>query len=693
MKKLLSFISLLLIITMIITSLASCEIQDNLPDNQDAATATPGDKNEQNQPSNTDNTDFPKDPEGPNEPDTFVPIVKGPFKGEINIPGKSIYALSTSGSESYYLNVTETKEDGIDIYTETVENTNNGVYIYFKINDTKLYIDVYEERVGTGRIKLSSTPSVHYIYNDNLTTYICNIGDNSYYLGTYTNPSGITYESLSCSNTSYITGNNASKLNVTQFPLQLITYTSPSQNPPVDPTECTSHKDADDNGYCDDCYTSVIVILDIFAINDLHGKLLDSDTQPGADELTTYLKTEMGKNDNSFILSSGDMWQGSTESNATNGKMMIEWMNELNFVSMTMGNHEFDWGEEAIESNLALAEFPFLAINIYEKDTGLPAPYCQASTVVEYDGVQIGIIGAIGDCLSSISGEQSQNLIFKTGSELSSLIKAESARLRAEEGVDFVILSIHADKSEYDSALSNGYIDLVFEGHSHDDYTYSDRYGVYHLQNGGDNAAIARAAVSINSITGTSRITATLIVSSGVYDDYAKDPLINDLMEDYDSILGPLFETIATLPNTMTPSQIKSLTAELYYKKGVEYWKNEYTITLGGGYISARSPYKFYAGDLTYADVYSVMPFDNQLVLCSIKGSDLYNKFIHSSNSNYFIYGDDYSNIDMEATYYIITDTYSSTYTQNNLTEIERYPEGIYARDLLAEYLEEKYPA
>jgi len=35
----------------------------------------------------------------------------------------------------------------------------------------------------------------------------------------------------------------------------------------------------------------------------------------------------------------------------------------------------------------------------------------------------------------------------------------------------------------------------------------------------------------------------------------------------------------------------------------------------------------------------------------------------------------------------VITDTYSSTYARNNMTEIERYPEGFYARDLLAEYI------
>jgi hypothetical protein len=87
-----------------------------------------------------------------------------------------------------------------------------------------------------------------------------------------------------------------------------------------------------------------------------------------------------------------------------------------------------------------------------------------------------------------------------------------------------------------------------------------------------------------------------------------------------------------------------------------------------------------------------LMPFDNTLVLCSVKGSDLKSKFINTSNDNYFIgytaYGASLKGkIDNNATYYIVVDTYTSTYGPNRLTEIARYTEGVYARDLLADYI------
>ena len=92
---------------------------------------------------------------------------------------------------------------------------------------------------------------------------------------------------------------------------------------------------------------------------------------------------------------------------------------------------------------------------------------------------------------------------------------------------------------------------------------------------------------------------------------------------------------------------------------------------------------------MTYSILQSIFPFDNQLVLCSVKGSDLLSKFINSSNSNYFIARSDNRTIDPDATYYIIVDSYTSTYAPNRLTEIERYGADIFARDLLAQYIED----
>ena len=451
------------------------------------------------------------------------------------------------------------------------------------------------------------------------------------------------------------------------------------------PDECDPHKDVNDDGYCDECDEYVIVIVDIYAFNDLHGKFTATDTQPGIGGLTTYLKNNAS--DNSIFLSSGDMWQGASESNLTYGAIMTEWMNELGFVSMTLGNHEYDWGEEHIANNAALADFPLLAINVYSSATNQRVEYASASVVVERDGVQIGIIGAMGDCYSSISGAVSDGFYFKTGAELTNLVKAEADRLRSE-GVDFIIYSLHDDDTSYQSVLSDGYVDIVFEAHTHQSYVDQDSYGVYHLQGGGENKGITYALVSINSANGNTKITNPSIIKAATYSSYADDPIIAELLLKYKDMIEEAYEVLGTNKQYRDDVVVEQKVAELYYQYGVEKWGDKYDIVLGGGFVRTRTPYNLYAGEVTYSDVYSLLPFDNELVLCSIKGSDLKKKFINTTNSDYYIYGK-YENMTIEdnKTYYVVTDTYTSTYASNRLTEIERSTDGIYARDLVADFI------
>ena len=482
----------------------------------------------------------------------------------------------------------------------------------------------------------------------------------------------------------------------------------PFKQPDDDITVTDGHVDLDNNDYCDDCGKYVIVYLDFYVINDLHGKLTDTDDNEGVDELSTYIKTMMSLDDNAVLLSSGDMWQGSSESNLTYGLMMTDWMNYMDFDAMTLGNHEYDWGEEYISANEKAAEFPLLAINIFDRSTNERADYCDASVIVERNGLKVGIIGAIGDCYSSIASDMSGNVYFKTGSALAELIKAESERLREEEGVDFVALSLHDgyDKNRsgmssisntdlrqyYTPSLSEGYVDVVFEGHTHKSYVLADNEGVYHIQAGGENSGIAHAEFKVNFANGKNKVSAVEIIKSSVYDDFADDSIIFELTEKYKDQISKADEVLGTLSRKVYSTEICDLVAKLYYKKGVEIWGDRYNIVLGGGFISARSPYELDKGEVTYSDVYSVLPFDNRLVLCSTTGKNLLRVFINTDNSRYHVYREAYGNsviasIDPNATYYIVTDTYTSTYSYNNLTEIERYNQNIYARDLLADYI------
>lgn len=464
------------------------------------------------------------------------------------------------------------------------------------------------------------------------------------------------------------------------------------------------HQDADDNGSCDSCFASLFVVIDFYNLNDLHGKLSDGEDHPGVDELSTYFDRVRQNDSYVILLSSGDMWQGSAESNMTKGQIITDWMNEMDFVAMTLGNHEFDWGESYIEKNASLAEFPFLAINIYDRQTDALVEYCQPSVMVEKGGVQVGIIGAIGDCYSSISPDHTKDIYFKTGSELTALVKAESEKLR-QQGADLIVYALHDGgnrsnngsldyvtdgtlRSYYDISLSDGYVDLVFEGHSHQRYLHQDSYGVYHLQGGGDNDGITHAEIRVNSVTGTYRVTQREYISTSEYDKLADAPIVDNLLQKYEDMIAPSNRVVGYNAAFRSSDTLRQMVAQLYLQAGIEKWGAEFDIVLGGGYLTTRSPYDLQPGEVSYATLQAIFPFDNELVLCSVKGSDLLSKFINSGNANYFVARSDNRSIDPNGTYYIVVDSYTSTYAPNRLTEIQRYGADIFARDLLADYIE-----
>lgn len=468
------------------------------------------------------------------------------------------------------------------------------------------------------------------------------------------------------------------------------------------------HADSNGDEFCDSCGIDVTVVLDFYAVNDQHGVFCDSDTTHGVDETTTFLKNKLtDPSAYEILLSSGDMWQGSIESNSTRGALMTEWMNELGFACMTLGNHEYDWGSEYIAQNAQLAKFPFLGINV--KDSNVTTPYCQPSVVVERGGVKIGIIGAIGDCLSSISGEFTDGLEFTVSNQLTALVKAEAQRLRQDEGCDFIVYSIHdgglysssnlngsLDKLTgdngvvyYDVSLSDGYVDLVFEGHTHRGYVVRDKHGVFHLQTGGNNGAMGYAQVCYNLVSNSFEVKNPKLLPKSVIADEAlqDDSIVSNLIGKYFPDGDPYLDSVGDNAKFRDPKQLRTLLATLYLEAGIKQWGSEYDIVLGGGFMSCRGN-GLNPGEVTYDEIYRLFPFDNDIVLGKITGEKLLSKFINSKNDSYFC---DFapelaSTVEKNKTYYIVTDTYSSTYAPNGITEVARM-KGTYARDLLRAYI------
>ena len=460
-------------------------------------------------------------------------------------------------------------------------------------------------------------------------------------------------------------------------------------------TPSDDHWDNNNDGWCDDCGIDVVETIDFYNFNDLHGKFEDTDDNEGVDELTTYLENRMEIDEHVVLLSSGDMWQGGSASNGTHGRIITDWMNYLGFEAMALGNHEFDWGVDAIKTNVAMAEFPILAINIYDNTTGQRADFCEPSVMIERGGVQIGIIGAIGDCYSSISSEMTKGINFKTGSALTSLVKAESEKLR-EAGADIIVYLIHdgttysdIDVTDYyDLSLSrDGYVDVVFGGHTHSYYITMDDYGVPHLQGGGDNSkGMTHVELDVNFANGEIKLNITDYVDHNKCYGLSDAPIVQNLIDKYWDEIGWMFDNLGYNSAYRSSSTIGNTVAKLYYEAGVEKWGDKYNIVLAGGQINTRDPYNLDVGYVKYGDLQAILPFDNPLYLCKIKGSDLKSRFLN--NSDYCKYSTiSASQVVDSQYYYIVADSWTALYSWARCTTVELYDDSTFARDFLAEFI------
>src|SRR2546430_4088387 len=98
----------------------------------------------------------------------------------------------------------------------------------------------------------------------------------------------------------------------------------------------------------------------IMHTNDIHGQLLPKDGVGGIAEVATIIRS--GKPD--IILDAGDFSTGTFLADEFKGAPTIQAMNVIGYTASTVGNHDFDYGQDALRMRLREARFPLFSANI-----------------------------------------------------------------------------------------------------------------------------------------------------------------------------------------------------------------------------------------------------------------------------------------------------------------------------------------
>lgn len=179
--------------------------------------------------------------------------------------------------------------------------------------------------------------------------------------------------------------------------------------------------------------------------------------------------------DGVLLLDGGDWFGGTLFDAATEGRVTgrIFAHPALDFDATCMGNHAWDYHQRGLEGFVAAlgGRLPILTVN-YEHMGKTPG-WCRPSTVVEVEGVRVGLLGAVTP--SAVLAALPEKTAGVTVVDPLPAIAAEARRLRPR--VDLVILLAHFGL-ERDTALAArlaalddrdpaANVDLVIDGHSH----------------------------------------------------------------------------------------------------------------------------------------------------------------------------------------------------------------------------------
>lgn len=367
----------------------------------------------------------------------------------------------------------------------------------------------------------------------------------------------------------------------------------------------------------------------IYYMNDTHGAFSRQNTESnynegGMEYISTFLRDKKKNDvDNTIILSGGDMFQGGYESNSTRGDIMIDAMNIIDFDAMTLGNHEFDWGEYYLSGFPNKLNCPLLSCNTFYSSDNVTRPeYLLPYTIIEKAGLRIGVIsGEIPNMGVDITGSISQNFYFPSSIDI---VKSYSDTLRSEFDCDLIIGSFHDGNPDTYTELCNvssvtnkKYIDGLFLAHDHR-VKYGNINGVQYLESGCNGRYVGEMHFTLNYQDDEYVVTNSYTRSNATYQNFTvKDEDVASLREKYKDLIIDPDKVLTTLSRDYTKAEFAALVARamMYYvNNNPEQFDNTHVYfsshNVGGIRVNMIE-----AGDLTLAKLTTIMPFDNEICI------------------------------------------------------------------------------
>jgi 5'-nucleotidase len=343
----------------------------------------------------------------------------------------------------------------------------------------------------------------------------------------------------------------------------------------------------------------------IVSTNDMHANI---DNFP---QLAALIDSLRGVHPDLLLFSAGDNRSGNpiNDRYAEPTKPMYELMNKVGFNLSTFGNHEWDGDVTGLRDVLTWANFPFVSANVTFEDS-LQMPNVSPYTIIERDGLKLGVIGGIQLGPNGLPDSHPKNL---GGCTFVPITEVLPQYIDSLSGCNAIFLLSHCGyEADRETAEQFPQLAAIFGGHSH------TRVAEKQLVNG---VMVTQAEAKVKFVT-----LSTFTFRDGVLVDKDMQLLsvkefpkrnaeVQAMVNEYNS--NEYFRTVVT--NNLTPIESYEalgclMTDAIRYGSGADIgFQNP-----GGVRFDTLS-----ARPVTLKDIFALDPFDNEIIAFTLSGKEI----------------------------------------------------------------------
>ncbi|UVE49209.1 bifunctional metallophosphatase/5'-nucleotidase [Haloferax larsenii] len=318
------------------------------------------------------------------------------------------------------------------------------------------------------------------------------------------------------------------------------------------------------------------------------------------------------------VVGGGDQVSPSSFSPTSQWRVPVDVLNTLGPDAEVVGNHDLDYGFGAVENYSAASEFPWLVANVVHED-GSGIPGTKNYTIVERDGVRVGIVGLVDDAIKSKTAVDFDEQGYRVA-DFSRVGSRVATKLKDEKDVDVVVAAAHIGVPESkELARNTDNIDLIVTGDDEVAYAPKTVDGTTIVEAEARGAYVGEVNLSVTD-DGVSLASGRLVtVDENSSVNQTAETIVSDARS---SQLGEVVGRTNTTLDSRFASNYKDETAwgNLITDAFRDQTGSDVAVTNAGG---IRGDFVIDRGNVTYDDVYTSLPFGNYLVTKRMTGEQL----------------------------------------------------------------------